>query len=172
MKGKFPIFIPKTNQERVQNLVKEFSEWVSCRYHWEVTEKADGASMTVYLKDNDFGVCSRNLELKYDDINIYCRIALRDRMKDILLDYGRNIALQGELIGAGINGNLYRMMDNKFLLFDIFDIDRGVYFDSVERNAFADRYGIWHVSCIDKEYVFSGADIDFVLNYAEGGIYY
>lgn len=64
------------------------------------------------------------------------------------------------------------MMDNKFLLFDIFDIDRVVYFESFERNVFADRYRIGHVSCIDKEYVFSGADIDFVLNYAEWGIYY
>ena len=68
VRGNFPSFIPKTDQERVQNLKKEF-DGIYKDYIWEVTEKLDGSSMTVYMKDGEFGVCSRNLDLIEDENN-------------------------------------------------------------------------------------------------------
>ena len=65
-KGSFPHFIPKTDQERIQNLSKELANWNAEEHTWQVTEKVDGSSMTVFYKDGEVGVCSRNLELKDD----------------------------------------------------------------------------------------------------------
>jgi len=42
VKGQFPSFIPKTDQERVQNLVEDF-EYLQ-KYKYEITEKMDGTS--------------------------------------------------------------------------------------------------------------------------------
>ena len=61
VRGAFPSFIPKTDQERIQNLTQEFDTWNGLE--WEGSEKLDGSSMTVYHKDGDFGVCSRNWNL-------------------------------------------------------------------------------------------------------------
>ena len=57
----FPDFIPKTSQERVQNIPNILELFQ--QYTWEVTEKLHGQSMTVYYKDGKIGVCSRNIEL-------------------------------------------------------------------------------------------------------------
>ena len=56
VKGNFPSFIPKTDEERIQNM----SDVLAGFY---VSEKLDGTSVTYYKKDGVFGVCSRNLEL-------------------------------------------------------------------------------------------------------------
>lgn len=39
VKGMFPSFIPKTDQERVQNLVKEIATAAAGGLHFEITEK-------------------------------------------------------------------------------------------------------------------------------------
>jgi RNA ligase (TIGR02306 family) len=61
-RGSFPSFIIKTDQERVQNCFADMEEHFE-HQTWEVTEKCEGSSMTVYFRDGDFGVCSRNLNL-------------------------------------------------------------------------------------------------------------
>jgi RNA ligase (TIGR02306 family) len=61
-KGNFPSLIPKTDQERVQNLKKEIQAAQGLVF--EVTEKLEGSSMTCYLIDGEFGVCSRNMNLE------------------------------------------------------------------------------------------------------------
>lgn len=65
-KGLFPSFIPKSDQERIQNCYKDVHELLKTQ-QWEITEKIDGQSHTAYLYNDTFGVCSRNLELKDSD---------------------------------------------------------------------------------------------------------
>ncbi|MDR1140990.1 MAG: hypothetical protein LBL62_04800 [Planctomycetaceae bacterium] len=61
--GKFPSFVRKTDQERIQSLDKTQIKALD-QNTYEITEKLDGTSATYYYKDGHFGVCSRNLELK------------------------------------------------------------------------------------------------------------
>lgn len=126
-KGLFPSFIQKTDQERVQNLVQVIAE--AARYmRFEVTEKLEGSSMTVFMHDGEFGVCSRNLELKFSESNAFWAAAIKydieNKMRQIGFD---NIAIQGELIGPGIQGNIYNLTSPEFLVFDIYDIRKGEY---------------------------------------------
>ena len=51
MKGSFPSFIPKTDQERVQNIVSEIASAKELGLEFEVTEKLEGSSMTCYLRN-------------------------------------------------------------------------------------------------------------------------
>ena len=148
VRGLFPTFIPKTDQERVQNLSTEFAQWQADRVNWEITEKLDGSSMTVYVNAYDRGVCSRNLNLKDTEGNTLWQVAHRDQILTAIIESGRNIAIQGELIGNGIQGNPYKIKGQSFYTFDIYDIDARRHFTPIERNEFCDLYEILHVPVI------------------------
>lgn len=156
--GPFPNWIRKTDQERCQNLVTEiFEENAGEKY--EVTIKLDGSSMTVFARstvDQDdpsriylqSGVCSRNLWLKVNEENAnntLVSVALKSGLLGILEDMARNgdgnFAVQGEIMGPGIQGNRENLKTHQFFVFDIQNVDEGVYLDPVARsNLMLDLY--------------------------------
>ena len=152
-RGLFPSFIPKTDQERIQNLTTELSNWVALGLTWELTEKLDGSSMTVYVNADDSGVCSRNLNLYDTEGNTLWQVAHRDNILMAIYDSRRNLAIQGELIGEGIQGNLYKIQGQSFYVFDIYDIDTCKYLTPTERRDFCELYELLHVPvlCDDKD---------------------
>ena len=145
VKGMFPGFIPKTDQERIQNLSVELAEWVRLGYTFEITEKLDGTSMTAFMVDGVFSICSRNLELKPNPDNSIFKAAVDQDLGPKLFRTGRNLALQGELIGNGIQGNKYKLKGQEFRVFDIYDIDAKRYMTPIERKEFVTVNDIKHV---------------------------
>ncbi len=121
MKGNFPSFIPKTDETRVQVL-----EDLLTRYKGEkcfVTEKLDGSSATYFIRNGQFGVCSRNLELLESDENTYWKLAHALDIENKLRSLNGNFAIQGELIGEGVQGNKYALKGQKVYFFNVFNID-------------------------------------------------
>ena len=175
-RGMFPSFIPRTDQERIQNLTTEFAEWVHPGFPimptWEVTEKLDGSSMTVYVNEQDQGVCSRNLNLYDTEGNTLWQVAHRDQIITALQDSQRNLAIQGELIGEGIQGNPYKIKGQSFYVFDIYEIDKGSYMTPTQRRDFCEFHELLHVPVIAfgaHLYDTLGmATIDSLLEFAEG----
>ena len=152
--GAFPAVIPKTDQERIQNLTSELAEWQDNNaFTWEVTEKLDGSSMTVFVDGDSEGVCSRNWSLEETAGNSLWRVARREALIEKIRSTGRNLALQGEIIGEGIQGNRYGVTGQDFRLFDIYDIDRGEYVGPRERQTLAAGLGITHVPIISTNLV-------------------
>lgn len=169
-KGLFPSFIPKTDQERIQNLSKDFQQWKEEGTIWEVTEKLDGSSMTVFYNEGQIGVCSRNLELKEDENNTFWKAAKSNGATSVLTNKGKNIALQGELVGPGIQGNKYNLTDHVYFVYDIFDIDKQSYFLPEERQAFCKDAFLNHVPVLNHVHFTkdSTETIEDVLKSAEG----
>ena len=165
-RGNFPSFIRKTDQERIQNLKRDFARWRDEGVVFEVTEKLDGSSMTVYFNNGDFGVCSRNLDLKEDETNTMWVTARMLQLEAILREYGHNIALQGEIIGPGIQGNKYGLSKHEYRVFDIFDIDNQEYVGHDFRKNICEAYDIAMVPLIDVTQL--DATIDDVLKAADG----
>lgn len=132
MRGNFPSFVPKTHQERIQNYWKTL-DTVDLQQEWMITEKLDGTSMTVYLRDGVFGVCSRNIDLKEDETNSFWKAAkkygLQYVLEKILVDTGTEVAIQGELVGPGIQGNPYNLKEQEFYVFNVFNITENCYLD-------------------------------------------
>jgi RNA ligase (TIGR02306 family) len=125
VKGLFPSFIRKTDEERIQNLADEYDEMKKHSYY--VTEKLDGSSATFYFKNGEFGVCSRNLELLETEGNTFWKVARELDLENKLKEYGINLSVQGELIGEGIQGNPYKIKGQTVRFFNLFDIDLQVY---------------------------------------------
>jgi RNA ligase (TIGR02306 family) len=178
MKGNFPHFIPKTDQERCQNLRKDIFETYRDETY-EVTLKLDGSSTTIYIKDGEVGVCSRNIDLKETEGNSFWKATREQNIIEPILELskekGEEYAIQGELIGEGIQGNPEKLKGQRFYLFDIYSITEGRYMTPFERYAVLDQLrmlgaDIEHVPIIDQ-HVFLTQEyetIDDLLNFAEG----
>ena len=147
-KGSFPHFIPKTDCERVQNLSRQVQQWVEDGVVFQKSEKLDGSSMTVFYKDGEVGCCSRNLELKDDGTSTFWETAKSEKLVEKLISLGKNIALQGELLGGQIQGNAYKITGFKFFLYDIYDIDKQEYLRPEVVEQFAEEHGVSHVPII------------------------
>ena len=176
VRGNFPSFIRKTDQERIQNLKKQLAFWVFGGLRWEVTEKLDGSSMTVYHNDGLFSVCSRNLDLAMPDEgvhNSFWEVALRHKLNERMVDFGRNIAIQGELVGPGVQGNKYGLSHTDFYVFDVWDIDNQCYVSPSERLCIVEHFGLKNVPVIARDLEINpfnsvSENITELLAYAEG----
>jgi len=164
--GYFPIFMPKSDQERIQNLTIDFEQWKTQGLTWEETEKLEGASMTVFRRDDEFGVCTRNLQLKPNPDNSLWKIAIRENLEDVLRDAG-NFALQGEIVGAGIEGNIYKFKDQKFYIYNIYDINNSCWLTPMERNQFITKYKLPHVPVIESAKVLDTHTVEDLLKNAD-----
>lgn len=177
-KGNFPSLIPKTDQERAQNLVKEIVIANERGTQFEITEKLEGSSMTVYQMvvegEMTFGVCSRNMDLKETEGNSFWATARADdieaKMKAV--DEFWDFAIQGELIGPGIQGNIYGLSKPEFHVFDVYDIRAGEYLPPDARRELIARMGLRHAPVLAANaslYDTLGiSDIPQLLNFAEG----
>lgn len=135
-KGNFPSFLRKTDETRIQTFIKNINAKITKEnlnnLFCEIREKLDGTSATYYIKDGEFGVCSRNLEIKESEDSIYWKMAKKYNIEEILRLQNKNIAIQGEIIGVGIQGNKYKLTDNQLFIFSLFDIDGYKYLNPSE----------------------------------------
>ena len=147
-----------------QNLTQEFNTWTDLT--WEGTEKLNGSSMTVYHKDGDFGVCSRNWNLADSEGNSLWQQARKYNLEQVLAQEG-NYAVQGEIIGEGIQGNPYKIRGQDFFVYDVFDINAPRYLTPVERRKFVERNNLRHVPVLFDNSTIPGSVEDILLS-AEG----
>lgn len=159
----FPEFIPKTDQERIQNISQhKITELFTSNEKFEVTRKYNGSSITIFTKEisgtflervkdsvSSFfgvkvnkrfrvGVCSRNLELdlrntdnKY--INTAMSTGLAVGIRKLSENLGKELAVQGELCGPGVQGNYYDLDSLTIYVFDIYDISERKYLLPADR---------------------------------------
>jgi RNA ligase (TIGR02306 family) len=120
VKGGFPGFLPKTDETRVQVLQEVLDQFRGTICY--LTEKLDGSSVTYYVKDGEFGVCSRNLELLETPDNSIWRVARELDVEAKLRSLNGDFALQGEIIGEGVQGNKYKLRGQTVRFFNLYDI--------------------------------------------------
>lgn len=149
-RGMYPTSIPKTDQERIQNCSEELAVWQSEERQWEVTEKLEGASTTYAFLSDDFHACSRQVDyLDLPDNTMWCLAHQRgwvERFQKVLK--GRNIAVQGELVGPGIEKNVYRLKNHEFYAYDVYDVDAACQFGSEERLELVRELGLKHAPVV------------------------
>jgi len=190
--GMFPTdLIPKTDQERIQNCFGEIqkrskrfatekvwnAESQTLEEHpvevpadfreptYEVTMKLDGSSCTIFRWEGELRVCSRNLELKINEENkdnTFVAMALKigDKIPD-------GIAVQGEVMGPGIQGNREGFKEHRFFVFDMFDIKKHEYIPPIMRRHVCETRGLEHVPVIHHSFI-APASVEAGLAMAEG----
>lgn len=166
IEGLFPSFIPKTDEERIQNILEDYrGERVY------ITEKLDGTSFTCYYKDGKFGVCSRNYELKESEDNTHWKVARHFNIKEKMEWLGKNIALQGEIVGPGIQGNKYKLPSPTVFFFTGYNIDNRERITFNELESIVIKFNCELVPVLEYNMQLPTAPINLIehmLNYAEG----
>ena len=79
----------------------------------------------------------------------------------------KGLAIQGELIGEGINGNQYKTALD-FYVFDMYDTVKHEYLDAVERLEICELLGLKNVPVLETEFSILECTIAGLLSYAEG----
>lgn len=121
-KSKFPSFISKTDEERIQNHV----EYFDYNIRWHLTEKIDGTSSTYYIRKKlfgyEYGVCSRNRRLYKEDSSVYWAVFKKYKLKKVLkslLNGNKWVAIQGEIIAPNIQRNVYKVQEPTLYVYSI-----------------------------------------------------
>lgn len=162
-KGAFPSFIPKTDETRVQVLQELLDQYKETECY--IAEKLDGSSATYFIRDGIFGVCSRNLELLEDENNTFWKVARETDLENKMRSLNKNIALQGELIGEGIQKNKLKLKEQKVMYFNAFDIDSYKYYDFSELKNVLKKFDLPIVPIISENYNLSNT-IEELVNLA------
>jgi len=175
-RGNFPFWCVKTDEERIQNL-EGFAELFN-GLEFVVTEKIDGTSCTMTCEPKEdggigeFHVAGRNTDIKESDTNAFWMCArAHDIEKAIRHEHeihGVNYALQGEVTGPGIQGNMYKLKKPEFFVYNIFDTGKQQYVPWDTIKSFCDMYGIQHVPYIGHLKIDKDITQDFLFNFAVG----
>ena len=190
-KGKLPSFVPKTDQTRVEvlgGLVEKY-QGEKC---W-ISEKLDGSSFSAYYNNGDFGVCSRNLDVTRprpplmeriktwisrnllrkremnhkDRVDAWNKMAIKYDLENLLKKYGRNLVIQGEIIGSKIQKNKYKLDEVDLYIFDVYDIDQAQYLSFNELVETTSTLGLQMVPVLYTDFVLDHT-VDEISKMADG----
>jgi RNA ligase (TIGR02306 family) len=161
VRGNFPSFIPKTDEERIQNLGDLLAIHKDAEVY--VTEKLDGTSFTIANYNGEIHVCSRNMDLFETEGNLYWQIAKKYGLDKLCLD---NMVIQGEIVGYGVQNNPLRLPEQRLYIFNVYDIKTGKYYNYNELKGFCYGLRLPMVPVLD-ETVLGERTMEGWLNYAD-----
>lgn len=126
--GKFPSFISKTDEERIQNCAAILESDTT----WIATEKVDGQSGSFAVMKHkgffrtkyEFFVCSRNTRKVHPDTSSYWYVAKKYNIQNVLTNYLKQhpeldwVAIQGECVASNVQGNKYHVSEPDLYVFN------------------------------------------------------
>jgi RNA ligase (TIGR02306 family) len=131
--------------------------------------KIDGSSATYLIDPNSkkFRVCSRNMGVSEDDKNIYNDIAIKYDIKNKLLKYDGEYAIQGEVYGPKVNGNPLKVPELSIAIFTIKNIKNDYYLGLDEMKKLCKEMDLPMVEVIE-EGIFNYTSIEELLQKSKG----
>ena len=184
-RGPFPAVIPQTDEMRLQSFPALLDEMAGREY--VMTIKLDGTSATFLIDpfDGTFHACSRgesvvdtlsgpgkvaSVELRPEVSrdgsvtpprdNWYWRAARRYNIPDALATRP-HLAIQGEVVGPGIQGNKLGLPDTDFRAFNVYHISEARYLSHDEAAATLAEMGVPMVPLLERgpSFAFTQADL-------------
>jgi RNA ligase (TIGR02306 family) len=154
-KGGFPFNQLKSDEERIENLVQSYPILKAHRY--VVTEKLEGSSANYFLDNNEFGVCSRSNNLHESERNSFWKVAkklnIEEKMRSYAETHGlRNFNIQGELVGEGVQSNIYNLKGQTVKFYASFDIDTQTYINYIQFIEMINEMGLETVPVIFDDF--------------------
>jgi RNA ligase (TIGR02306 family) len=161
----FPAFLPKTDEMRVQSVPAVLDELRGLPY--VITMKYDGTSATFCIdpRTDEFHACGRNLSIK-DGENLYWQTARRYDLETILRRTP-HLAVQGEIVGPGIQKNPLGLKTVLLFAFNVYDTAAARYLGHAEARTFLAEAGIPAVEVIEAGEAFAHTQ-ESLLTLAEG----
>ena len=152
VKGNFPSWGRKTDQERCQNLWDKIEQHIVADTKFEVTIKLDGSSASYGLSpDKEYVACSRNLSLELDqEGNTFVDTGRKYDLETKFKLHDRPLLISGELCGPGIQKNQEGLKEHQFFVFDIYDPMTASYLPANERSKIVKEFGLLHAPILHE----------------------
>jgi RNA ligase (TIGR02306 family) len=179
----FPSWIPKTDEDRIQNAPIRYMD---CKDPMYSSEKLDGQSVTyafwfirsAFREKPNFVICSRNRRMGPTSKGSWPRVAQIEDVETKLRKAFENnedagygaVVIQGEIIGPGIQKNRYRREDYEMYVFNVmFRQTDGtlIYLSLDNMKHFCEKYGFRMVPIIDPDFKMKDT-LDEMIKYADG----
>lgn len=126
----YPSHLEKSGETNIQKIFKDLKGKDTLFYK---TEKLEGQSATYEYYKGKFNRYSHNVKLNKNSKGSWLRVEelydIKNTLKEFYKQVNVYIALQGEIIGPGIQGNIYNKNEYEFYIFRIKDLSTGKYFE-------------------------------------------
>lgn len=152
--GHIPGFIIITDEDNLRSYPNALTELRLESYY--ITRKDDGSSGTYFIKNGEFGVCSRRIHLKEDPNNGFWKMAHKYNIEAALQKHFGDVpvALQGEVVGPGVQSNPLGLKELELHIFNLFNIFERSYYSYNELNEFCEEYNIPTVTLVEEGFKF------------------
>ncbi|MCD8119796.1 MAG: 2'-5' RNA ligase [Lachnospiraceae bacterium] len=172
--GELPHGIPKTDEMRVQSFPELIDEFAGKPYY--ISTKMDGTSVTMYQMDGNFGVCGRNFEYADDGKCAFWEYAkmlgLPEKLKAATEGkeelFPKNLALQGEFCGGGIQKNRLKLKHPEWYVFTAIDLSTHRRLSLDRMLKICDELGLQHVPIEEQGEAFPYGSVEELLERARG----
>lgn len=169
----WPGVVPKTDEERIQNIRNLPELFPPNVEDVVITQKYDGCSASFMLIKGQPVICGRNYQFLTATKSTvhYFDAAKKYDIERKLQEYGKELALQGEIIGPKQNGNRHRVKEVDFFLFNVYDIQNRCYMDHDKVVELATIFGLKTVPCIYRGLMKPEWDVKSLLALADKQVY-
>ena len=162
----YPHWITKSDEE---NIEKIWDKVYTDSRIFVITEKIEGMSTTYAIEKGKFKVYSHNWKVKE---GVWVDYAIKHNIEEKLRKYCKennidSIAIQGELIGPGIQKNIYHLDDLDFYMFGGYFGDK-TKFTYVKMVLIATELHEKTVPYIGCEYITNFKDVDSLIKSSDG----
>ena len=144
----FPSWVPKTDEIRVQSEPQVLAELRGQPYF--ITLKYDGTSATYtwHPQEDHLVVCGRNYSFPPCE-NAYWKMARDNNLEEILRAHP-DLAIQGEIVGPGIQKNPLGLKRVSFFAFNVYNWREGRHLDADEARQFLNENGVPMVDIVER----------------------
>lgn len=110
--------------------------------------KDDGSSLSSLYISDTFTVCTRNHSIEEMDDNKFWQAVKKYDLKRILASF-KNYAIQGELVGPGIQKNKLGLTEIDLHIFNIIDLSTRQRIPIHDALRFCEKYNLKHVDIVE-----------------------
>jgi RNA ligase (TIGR02306 family) len=158
----FPSLVPKTDELRVQAVPEVLNELKGQPFI--ATVKMDGTSSTFVMIDGELHACGRNHSILEGE-NLYWYVAKKHRLAEVLK--GSSLAIQGEIVGPGVQKNPVGLKDKSLFVFNVYDTKTGEHLGDDALRAFCSTHALEPVPVAFRGDAFDET-VESLLQKAEG----
>lgn len=131
-KGEYPETVKKSDEINIQKIFEEFKENYNTEKFY-VSEKIEGQASTFLLQKNKYRFFSHNIEVTKAGNTNWERISKNENLEKKLRAYKKKhkieLAIQGEIVGPGIQKNIYGLGGLQLFVYKITDVKTGKAFN-------------------------------------------
>jgi hypothetical protein len=164
----YPTTVAKSEETNIEKIFDAYKTQRPDEEYY-VTCKVEGSAGAWMLcgKRRKYRVFSHNVIRSTKDNNAWAEISRKYSIEKILRNEKRNLCIQGEVCGPGIQQNIYGFIDFRLFVYKITDTDTGEAFNYQDLVAFCKNYGLEMVPVVYVNKLLLGT-LDNMLKDCEG----